>query len=193
MYMFSGTRPFTSLAAAPGRCGHLSSSEPWTECTQNTHQWTGEKFSFSMMHIWRILTEPKKSPLTEGVRSLLPGEEKAWGKRMTDCQYWKDGYREDGGSLFTRSHTEKTRGNRYKLHWERFHRNVRKKFLTVRSIIHWNKLLRDGVASLYVGVFKMQLDRVVGNLLQCPFPMNSWTRRSFDVPYNLGCFLSPWF
>ena len=28
-------------------------------------------------------------------------------------------YKEDGGSLFTRSHMEKTRGNGYKLHQER--------------------------------------------------------------------------
>ena len=31
-------------------------------------------------------------------------------------QYLKGGYKDDGGSLFTKSHMEKTRHNRYKLH-----------------------------------------------------------------------------
>lgn len=42
-------------------------------------------------------------------------------------QYLKSGYKE--GSLFTRSHMEKTWGNRYKLHEERFHLDIRKKCL----------------------------------------------------------------
>lgn len=37
-----------------------------------------------------------------------------------------------------RSHTERTRGNRYRLHQERFHLDVRKKFFTVRAISDWN-------------------------------------------------------
>lgn len=35
--------------------------------------------------------------------------------------------KEDGGSLFTRHHMEKTRSNRYKLHWEKFYLDIRKK------------------------------------------------------------------
>lgn len=45
--------------------------------------------------------------------------------------------KEDGGSLSTRRHREKTRGSGYKLHQESFHPNVRKKCLTVRTTIHW--------------------------------------------------------
>jgi len=30
-------------------------------------------------------------------------------------------YKEDRDSLFTSSHVEKTKGNGYKLHWEKFH------------------------------------------------------------------------
>ena len=41
------------------------------------------------------------------------------GGLITVFQYLKGGYKEDGGSLFTRSHMEKTRGNGYKLHQER--------------------------------------------------------------------------
>lgn len=51
-------------------------------------------------------------------------------------QYLKGGYREDGSSLFTRTHIEKTRGNGYKLHQKRFYLDVRKNFFTLRTIIH---------------------------------------------------------
>ena len=55
---------------------------------------------------------------------------------VTVFRYLKDSYKEDGGSLFTRSHMEKTRGNRYKLHWERFHFDIRKTFFTARTTDH---------------------------------------------------------
>ncbi|KAK4808533.1 hypothetical protein QYF61_009836 [Mycteria americana] len=41
------------------------------------------------------------------------------GNLITACQYLKGGYKKDRDSVFTRSHMEKTRGSRYKLHWER--------------------------------------------------------------------------
>ncbi|KAK4816462.1 hypothetical protein QYF61_017190, partial [Mycteria americana] len=46
---------------------------------------------------------------------------------ITVFQHLKGSYKEDRGSLFTKSYTETIKGNRYKLHWERFHldrRNV---------------------------------------------------------------------
>jgi len=49
---------------------------------------------------------------------------------------------------------ENTRGNRYKLHWERFHLDVRKTFFTVRASIHWNDLPRDMVESPSLEVFE---------------------------------------
>jgi len=50
---------------------------------------------------------------------------------------------------------EQTRGNKYKLHWERCHLNRRKKFFMVRTIHHWNNLPRDMVKSSSLEVFKM--------------------------------------
>lgn len=40
----------------------------------------------------------------------------------------KGGYREAGDWVFSRSHKQKTRGNRYKLFLERFHLDTRGKF-----------------------------------------------------------------
>ncbi|KAK4832107.1 hypothetical protein QYF61_020734 [Mycteria americana] len=48
---------------------------------------------------------------------------------------------------------------------ESFHLNIRKKFFTVRTIVHWNNLPRDTVKSPSLEVFEMQLDRVLDNLI----------------------------
>ena len=78
---------------------------------------------------------------------------------------YSSGYKEDGDSLITRSHKEKTRANEYKLHWERVHLDIRNTFFTVRTIIHWNNLPRDVVDFPPLEVFKMRLDRVVDDLI----------------------------
>ncbi|KFQ49940.1 hypothetical protein N334_14201, partial [Pelecanus crispus] len=44
--------------------------------------------------------------------------------------------------------------NRYKLHQERFHLDIRKKFFTLRTIIHWNNLPRDVVEFPSLEVFE---------------------------------------
>ena len=47
---------------------------------------------------------------------------KVWGRPHHSFPVLKGQLqREDGSSLFTRSHVEKIRGNGYKLHWKRFH------------------------------------------------------------------------
>ncbi|PKU44479.1 hypothetical protein llap_5224 [Limosa lapponica baueri] len=40
---------------------------------------------------------------------------------ITAFQYLKGSCKEEGGTLFTRSHMERTKGNEYELHWERIH------------------------------------------------------------------------
>lgn len=87
--------------------------------------------------------------------SLLPGEERARGDLVTVFQYSKGGYKEDGGSVFTRSHMEKTGGNGYKLHSNKFRLNTRKKFFTVRTVDNWNNFPRDVVEPSLLEVFKM--------------------------------------
>jgi len=71
---------------------------------------------------------------------------------------------------------KKTRDDRYKLHQERFHLDIRKEFLTGRTIMPWNSLPGDAVESPSLEVFKMQMERVLDNLIQAPFPTTGWTR-----------------
>ncbi|GAB0208708.1 hypothetical protein GRJ2_003336500 [Grus japonensis] len=78
------------------------------------------------------------------------------GNLVTIFQYLKGGYKEDGDSLFTKNHMEKTRGNGYQLHGERFLLDIRQTiFFTARTINHWNNLPRDMVESPSLEVFKM--------------------------------------
>lgn len=95
---------------------------------KNHHWWTGEEFSFRMIHMWRSLKNQRSwAPLTEGMKSLLPGKEQSQGQPHHSTTYRAT--TEDGGSHFTRSPSKNTRGKLYKLHWQRLHLNVRKNIL----------------------------------------------------------------
>ncbi|GAB0186012.1 hypothetical protein GRJ2_001066500 [Grus japonensis] len=87
--------------------------------------------------------------LEEGLREDL----------ITMFQYLKGGYKEEGDSLFTRSHMEKTRGNGCKLLLGRFRLDTRGKFFPLRTISHWNNLPREVVDSPALDTFKIRLDR----------------------------------
>ncbi|KGL81760.1 hypothetical protein N309_12167, partial [Tinamus guttatus] len=51
--------------------------------------------------------------------------------------------------------------NGHKLKHYKFHRNLRKKFLTVRLMEHWNRLPREVVESPSLEIFKTRLDVVL--------------------------------
>ena len=87
------------------------------------------------------------------------------GDVITMYQYLRGSYKEDGGSLFTRSHLERTRGNGHKLLLGRFRLDRRGKFFTVRTVNHWNNLPREVVDSTTLDTFKSRLDRVLGHLV----------------------------
>ena len=87
------------------------------------------------------------------------------GDLITLFQYLNAGYKEDGDSLFTRSHMEKMRGNGYKLLLGRCRLDTRGKFFTVRTVGHWNNLPREVVDSPILDTFKIRLDRVLGHLV----------------------------
>ena len=87
------------------------------------------------------------------------------GDLITMHQYLRGSYQEDGDSLLTRSHMERTRGNGHKLLLGRFRLDTRGKFFTVRTVNHWNNLPREVVDSATLDTFKSRLDRVLGHLV----------------------------
>lgn len=125
--------------------------------------------------IWIDWRWPKEGPRgkAEGVSSFLPEEEKVQGSPHHSIPVLK-GWLYRGLRLSLQKELlEKTREKHCKLHWERFHFNVIKNFFTVNTIICWSNLPRDVVGSSLLDVFKMQLEKVLHNLIWFPFPMKS--------------------
>ncbi|PKU32063.1 hypothetical protein llap_17634 [Limosa lapponica baueri] len=83
------------------------------------------------------------------------------GDLITMFQYLK---KEDGDSLFTRSHMEKMRANGYRLLQGRFQLDTGGKIFTMRTISHWNNLPREVVDSSTLDTSKIRLDRVLGSV-----------------------------
>lgn len=101
------------------------------------------------------------------------------GDLITLFQYLWGIYKDDGVSLHKVLHVE-DKGQRYKLHWVRFHLNIRKTFLT-RTINPWNNLPRDLEEFPFLVVFKVQSDEALNNLLQVSFP----TKGLDELPRSL--------
>ena len=83
------------------------------------------------------------------------------GNLRAAFQYLWGGYRKDVARLFTAVHNGKTRGNRHKLKQERLRLDIRKSFLTTRTVKDWMRLSRKVMLSL------------------------SWTRWPAEAPFSL--------
>ncbi|PKU45522.1 hypothetical protein llap_4168 [Limosa lapponica baueri] len=68
-----------------------------------------------------------------------------WGDLIVVFQYLKGLYRKDGEGLFIRESSDRIRSNGFKLKEGRLRLDIRKKFFTLRMVMHWNRLPRKVV------------------------------------------------
>lgn len=71
------------------------------------------------------------------------GKTRLRGDFINIYKYLWAGYQDEGHSLFLVMPSDRTSENRYKLEHKRFHFNMRRHFVMVRVMGHWNKLPRD--------------------------------------------------
>ena len=98
-----------------------------------------------------------------GLGALQPGEEMAPRRPYGGLPVPEGGLQESGEGLFKRAHSDRTRGNGFKLEESRFILDISKKFFTVRVMRHWNRLSSEVASSLEA--FKARLDGTLSNLI----------------------------
>ena len=67
--------------------------------------------------------------------------------------------------FFIREYSDRITDNGFKLKEGRFRLNIQNKLLTVRVVMHWNRLPREVVDAAFLEVLKARLDGAVGNLI----------------------------
>ncbi|KAG8122890.1 hypothetical protein E2320_018355 [Naja naja] len=72
-------------------------------------------------------------------------------------QYLRGCHREEGVKPFSKAPVGQTRNNGWKLNKERFNLEIRRNFLTVRTINQWNSLPSEVVGASSLETFKKRL------------------------------------
>ena len=64
-----------------------------------------------------------------------------------------------------RVHSDRTRGNGFKLRQGRFKLDIRRRFFTQRVVTHWNRFPKEVLDILPLDAFKARLDMSLGSLV----------------------------
>jgi len=65
----------------------------------------------------------------------------------------------------TRACGDRTRGNGFKLKEGIFRLDISHRFLSLKVVMHWNRLPREAVAASFVEVFKARMNGALSNLI----------------------------
>ncbi|KAK4819002.1 hypothetical protein QYF61_022833 [Mycteria americana] len=98
------------------------------------------------------------------------------GDLLAAFQYLKGAHKKAGEGLFSRTCSDRTRGNGFKLKEGRFRLDIRKKFFPMRVVRHWNRLPREAVDAPSLEVFKARLDGALSNLPFQAFSDPHWPK-----------------
>ena len=90
---------------------------------------------------------------------------KLWGDLMVAFQYLKGAYKQEGEWLFVRVHSDRTRGNGFKLGQGRFGLDIRKKFFHAKGGETLNRLPKEVVDAPSLEAFMASLAVALGSLV----------------------------
>lgn len=101
----------------------------------------------------------------------------------------RNGYKRVGKGLFTRAHSDRMKGNGFKLKISTFRLGGKMKFFAVSVVKHLQRVLRETVDPSFLKVFKKSLDGALSNLMElkvsCPW-MWGWYQMIIKVSSNSG-------